>query len=98
MVPEMPGTTLTVSEKHCQPSVGRQQDGKDLEDHQIHGIRKYKRTADAWESGAQQQCKQIFGRHIWNPFSIFDAEIVRVEVRFAVVVSLRPQAGSTRLD
>lgn len=36
---------------------------------------------------------------IWTThMESFVAEVVRVEVRFAVVVSLRPQAGSTRLD
>lgn len=79
VVPETPGTTLEISILHWQPSgqplletwPGGQDNGKELEDLQIHGIRKNKCTC-RWKClGAQQQRKQICGRHIWIPESLF---------------------------
>ena len=76
--PEMPGTTSATSKLHFQPfrqplvetcpSVDcRTQDEDWKTNTHTHGMRKYKLTADGkiLENGGQQQCKQIFGWHIW---------------------------------
>ena len=120
VVPEIPGTTLignyqTTTLPNFQkiagwnmPWRGPRDEGQKIAsprntwDSQIHMYCRWKCSGE-WSTTAMLTDVRLavaYGFFCW----IFDAEVMRVEIRLAVVVSLRPkgaafgQAGSTRLD
>lgn len=111
VVPEMPGTTLEISIRHWQPSgqplletgPHRQDNGKDVEDSQIHGIRKNRCTC-RWkclgERSSTAMQTDMWMTHMESGISLWvsDAKAVRVQVRSTGVVPFRPESSSTRLD